>query len=331
MISLNKKKIVLTFDYELFFGKKSGSVKKCLLEPTQKLLEISKKNNIKMTFFVDVLFYQKLLEVDINSANKIKKQLQSLVKNGHRIELHLHPHWLDAVYKDGKWIFKDYRYYRIHNLEEKEIIDLFVKGKKILEKIAREVENDYNIIAFRAGGWCIQPFDKLKQAFIESNIKIDSSVAYGIKGNSEVHQFDFKNIPDKELYYFENEVEKENTNGKFIEFPISTYKTNILNKIIRRINKKLNIEDYKIFGDGYGIPLERKILNELITYDMFSLETITPQKLYTLCNTYNKNYINIISHPKGLSKISLDSLIYLAKTNEFDFINIYDFYKEVSV
>ena len=327
---MNKKKIVLTFDYELFFGKKSGSIEKCLLEPTKKLLEISKKNNIKMTFFVDVLFYQKLLEVDINSANKIKKQLQSLVKNGHRIELHLHPHWLDAVYKDGKWIFKDYKYYRLHNLEKMKIIDLFVKGKQILEQIVREVDEYYNVLAFRAGGWCIQPFNKLKEAFEISNIKIDSSVAYGIKGKSKAHFFDFSNIPNKAFYYFEDKVEEENMNGKFIELPISTYKTNIFYKICRKIKKRLNFSKYKIFGNGVGISLERNLFDEIFTYEMFSLESIEPKKLYGLCKNYDKDYINIISHPKGLSNIALESLRFIAeKSDEFEFINIFDFYKDV--
>ncbi len=42
--------IFLTFDYELFFGEKTGTVEKCMINPTNELLKISKKYSIPMTF-----------------------------------------------------------------------------------------------------------------------------------------------------------------------------------------------------------------------------------------------------------------------------------------
>ena len=52
--------IFLTYDYELFFGESTGSVDKCMIEPTNQLLKIAKEFNIKMTFFVDVGYLIKL-------------------------------------------------------------------------------------------------------------------------------------------------------------------------------------------------------------------------------------------------------------------------------
>ena len=46
-------KIAFTWDYEMFFGHKSGSVNRCMIEPTNRLLEISRRYNSKFTFFVD--------------------------------------------------------------------------------------------------------------------------------------------------------------------------------------------------------------------------------------------------------------------------------------
>ncbi len=54
--------IFLTYDYELFFGEESGSVDKCMIEPTNELLKIAKEFNIKMTFFVDIGYLIKLKE-----------------------------------------------------------------------------------------------------------------------------------------------------------------------------------------------------------------------------------------------------------------------------
>ena len=327
---MNKKKIVLTFDYELFFGKKSGTVNECLIMPTEKLLEICNIYNIKITFFVDVLFYKKLLEVNVEEAYKMKEQLKLLVKEGHRIELHLHPHWLDAVYKNNNWIFENYRYYRIHNLDGEKIIELFLKGKQILEDIAREVDKNYNVIAFRAGGFCIQPFDKLKKAFKESGLLIDSSVVCGIKGESVAHWFDFRDVPNKEFYRFSDNVEIEKPDGEFIEFPISTYRTYIFNKIIRKIKKLKYKTDFKIYGDGKGMSYSKNLLGNLVINDMFSLENVIPSFFYELCENYNKDYINIISHPKSLSSVSFANIECLIESKDFLFLNIFDFYKEIS-
>ena len=36
-------KIAITWDYELFFGERSGSVAQCMLEPTNRLLSLAAK------------------------------------------------------------------------------------------------------------------------------------------------------------------------------------------------------------------------------------------------------------------------------------------------
>ena len=43
-----KKKIILSFDYELFFGDKSGTVQKTLIEPTNALLDTMDKAGLKV-------------------------------------------------------------------------------------------------------------------------------------------------------------------------------------------------------------------------------------------------------------------------------------------
>ena len=53
-------KIFLTYDYELFFGDPTGSVEKCIIEPTQRLLEIAKRTGARYTFFIDVGYLKQL-------------------------------------------------------------------------------------------------------------------------------------------------------------------------------------------------------------------------------------------------------------------------------
>ena len=180
-----KKTIILTYDYELFFGDHSGTVSKTLIEPTNLLLEQFEKSNLKATFFVDYLMIKYLgLNTDERSRSDlhlIQEQLKDIIRRGHRIELHIHPHWVDAKYNgDGTWNYCNFSHYSLNSFTEEEIIKMFVEGCEILHLLARSVEPDYKIVAFRAGGWAVQPFSLLKKAFLSADIRIDSSVSYGI-------------------------------------------------------------------------------------------------------------------------------------------------------
>ena len=55
-----RKKIILSFDYELFFGYKSGTVRKSLIEPTNKMLDAMDQVGAKATYFVDYLMLKYL-------------------------------------------------------------------------------------------------------------------------------------------------------------------------------------------------------------------------------------------------------------------------------
>ena len=58
------KRLLSTFDYELFLGPASGSVDRCLLEPTQKLLDLFDRFQLPHAiFFVDSTYLLRLEEV----------------------------------------------------------------------------------------------------------------------------------------------------------------------------------------------------------------------------------------------------------------------------
>ena len=329
-----KKKIILTFDYELFLGEDSGSLEKSLIIPTYKVLEILSKYGIKTTFFVDVMYYQKLLDFNLNNdAELVRKQLIEILKSGSRIELHLHPHWIDAQWdKIGRrWRLNNYRFYKLQNLDEDKIQNIFASGIQVLHNIAREFDRNYKVMAFRAGGFCIYPFDKLMKPFKENEIKIDSSVAYGFYMRGEGHgEVDFSDFPNDEFYFFSTDPKRKDQNGPFLEVPISTYKSIFINRILRRVKTKVYSLIYgkkklQFFGDGIGAPINSNIFDIFrAPYRLFSLEHHFPLELYNLCKNYKKDIINFISHPKTLSPLSLEGLSLLIKSQEFDFINLTD-------
>ena len=56
--------IFFTFDYELFFGIKSGSVINSIIRPTKMILDSFEKYNSKATFFVDYLMILKITLIE---------------------------------------------------------------------------------------------------------------------------------------------------------------------------------------------------------------------------------------------------------------------------
>lgn len=96
-----KKKIILSYDYELFFGDQSGTVEKTLIEPTDKMMAAMESVRARGNFFIDYLMFKYLEqnqdERSIHDLNLLKNQVKDMVKRGHRIELHLHPHWVNLI------------------------------------------------------------------------------------------------------------------------------------------------------------------------------------------------------------------------------------------
>ena len=180
------KHLLLTFDYELFLGERSGSVENCMLKPTSAIIDILQRNGITKTiFFVDTAYLLKLMEGETNESSddfrNIVSQLVELIRAGHYVFPHLHPHWKDAQYdeKNNQWKLENLESYRFHNLNENEKDILFEGSIHIIKELQNEAGIFYPIDAYRAGGWCLQPFNDFKPYFKKHGIKFDFSVLKG--------------------------------------------------------------------------------------------------------------------------------------------------------
>jgi hypothetical protein len=345
------KTFILTIDYELFLGSRTGSVNKCMVEPTYELAEILDTNNSKMTVFWDILHFYRLTELenvyqDIKNDRKlIDEQISFLISKGHDIQLHLHPHWIDAVYKDAEWKFK-YDRFNIHALSEDEntekidtIPGCITISKQLMEKEVRKYAPGYNITTFRAGGYLIEPFAKLKKSFEHNNIYVDSSVLPGMSNDNPVNGYDFRNYPRNNHYNFNHSPSEFSDDGMFTELPITTLSIpvhkHLFFSIIRRL-KYQNLESGRM-GSGSGeSAIKDKKSNFKKIISLFTKPKLTAfttdgnfEERFNYMYRKAKDNSTMILHPKLLNRHTLNILREKLKNNDIKFISINNYLNSI--
>lgn len=295
-----EKKILLTFDYELFLGVQSGSVDNCLIIPTDMLLDVMERHQTKAIFFVDTTYIMRMSELaDYNlnvkrDLDKIKQQLIRIVKSGHKIYHHIHPHWIDAQYNESEnqWCLSNDEHYCVETLSEEQKTRIFDFSVSFLSKIKSTAGLEYDCRGYRAGGLHIEPFASVKNEFIRCGINEDFSSEAPIENMTE-------------SYKFEDSALLSVIDGRFTEYPISRIRIYGLLKILNGIFFRLtrNSKKYQKFGDG--VPSAPKKVNVQFSQSKFeftlpiSIELLTPVLLLyykKLLKWYT--YIHFLSHPK---------------------------------
>ena len=315
------RKILITLDYELFF-RNSGSVEKSIINPTKKLLSILDSYNIKASFFIDSGYIIKLKEY-MNNFIVLQKdyaliiqQIKKLSEQNHDIQLHIHPHWEDSFFDGKRWVF-DTKRYKLSDFSKIEIDDIVKRYSVVLEEITNLKPS-----IFRAGGWCIQPFDKLAEALYKYGIRVDSTVFSEGKNTTSEKSFDFSNSPNKNNWRFSNDPLIQNENGNFLEIPISSVRATPFFYYKFIWNKFFGGESHKSFGDGSAIRNSKEQIFDLLFKPSFSVASIDGYKA-SILNRYaeqNKEQLVLIGHPKAFTPFSLkalDTFISLRKNDSF--------------
>lgn len=316
------KNIFITLDYELFFGQNVGTLEKSVITPTNKLLEIFNRYNAKVSFMVDSGYLIRLDEfrkkyfILEDDYKKITKQIKDISTQGHDIQLHIHPHWEDSYFDGEKWVLNTSRY-RIQKFNKEEIYDIVYRYKKVLTDLT-----GIEAFVFRAGGWCVQPFEELGNALRENNITLETSVFKAGKNDSATHYFDFTKAPSKDIWKFSNDPLCEDRDGFFTELPISSYKLSPLFFWKLAYAKKLGGNMHKSFGDGNAVGGGTKDKLRMLTSYTNSVVSIDGYKSLYLQKAFdlfkkdksNKHFV-AIGHPKATSEFSLTKLEEFIKNN----------------
>lgn len=244
----NMKTICLTLDYELY-GNGSGDVFKNIIEPTNQILSILHKHNIHISIFLEVVEYWKLKEewdrgnkmgYESNPVEAINDQLRKAYTDGHDIQLHIHPQWVDAKYIDGKWHvnLNEWRLGNYHREGENSLKNLLLKGKQTIEDIIRPIDPEYKCIALRAGGYNAQPSQDIVRAMNEVGLTVDSSIYPGGKESGILSNYDYSCISPEYGFWHVGVHLEEQGSSQILELPITAFP-------IKRFSKYLSISRIK--------------------------------------------------------------------------------------
>lgn len=305
-------RIYITFDYELYFGERSGSVEKCITGPTELLTDMAERQGVKLCHFVDIGFLIRL-EEEMKKYKSLQKdhlllctQLEKLNRSGHDLQLHIHPHWEDSFYDGNKWVCKVDRY-KLADFSDEEAKNIFDRYKSRLQQF------NNNIIAFRAGGWCIQPYSKFKASFLQHGITIDSSIFANGYYESSQYSYDFRGAPLKSRWNFSDDPVKENAEGPFTEIAISSIHNSPLFYWRLFLLGRLNPYMHKPLGDGVPVaaPGQRFRMLSRWTHNTVSVDGYNASLLNRALRQHlqtKKEDMVIIGHPKALSRYGLKAL-----------------------
>ncbi len=314
-------RIILSFDYEIYFD---GSNRlEALILNTNEILKRAKESNSKLVFFIDIYYLIKLEENGLtNHFDKLKNQILEMINEGHEIQYHLHPHWINAQYNKEKDIWKydqlEYSLTDIIKIYGKTFAyDKFNKGV-----IKMKEWFNYKPLAYRAGGLSIdQNQGELLELLIENKFEYDSSVMPGLYLHGKFIHIDHRLAPRKAIWTiydsFLSETNTLNKKNSIKEVPVMTIEKNdipftdrMITSIKYRAFTALNAKDDSVIeniGRPFDLEINKSVYPISITFDKSKLADILLLKYFT--KSYFKkdaNIMCILSHPKSFLNQSFE-------------------------
>ncbi|RUT77884.1 hypothetical protein [Ancylomarina longa] len=350
--------LCLTIDYELF-GSGKGDVFQHIIEPTNQLLDFCLEFDIKLTIFFEVVEYWKIKEnyengvamgYEKSPADAMVEQIQRAYQLGHDIQLHLHPQWIDAKYENEEWIL-NLDYWRLPDVPDQAndtismgLKELIWKGKQEIESILHPINPAFQCNIIRAGGYNIDPSDRLLKALKENSFLADSSVYYGGYANGKLSRYNYRHIPETKPYWFTEPDSLIRWNGfksGFLELPIFAKKMKRIYKYdgirIRSAlkNKKNALEKFKNNSNKKSKWQTIRFLmeEEAITWDFCLFSKSKMSRFLRAAQQVERNSESdfhpfvLVGHPKDF--YYTNGIEFLANREDLEFYTLTEMLKKI--
>ncbi|HRW98057.1 MAG TPA: hypothetical protein P5280_01135 [Cyclobacteriaceae bacterium] len=320
---MRKIQFLLTFDYELPLGY-CTDYQSGLFNPTDKLLECAKTNDFPIVLFADICSAIRFKEWDHAYYTSFRRQIHDALLSGNDVQLHVHPHWMNSTFSDGQFQpSNDFSLSSFKDHKDISISYILQTAFDELTSMARDANRDYRCVAFRAGGYDVEPASKeILSELIRMGIFFESSVIKNLFLNNEFSKIDYRTYPDKSIWAIspEGPINREGK-GDLLELPITSMPTTA-RELLRRWLKKLSHQSayaarrYDNKGGGYhnkvsNVGLKQKlsyILNPLVlsvdksNYDVDDLMRIVNYNLKKFREQNEDLILTLIGHPKSMGE-----------------------------
>jgi hypothetical protein len=202
-----KPTIYLAFvdDWELS-GNGSGDIRELQFRPMRQLVNIYNANGIRGSFNAELMQqlsfrkYQEAHRELRELADEWDHNVRETFRQGHDIQLHIHPQWSQAEYDGGGWKLRGD--WSILNYEAKTAYQMLLAGKEYLERLLRPIDASYRCVSYRSGSWCIAPSPHLLAQLVKLGIVFDMSIVGGIRYDTKNIQLDYSHCEEDFLPYY---------------------------------------------------------------------------------------------------------------------------------
>ena len=197
--------LALTHDWELR-GDGSGDIEQIQFAPMHRLLEIYEKVGARTTILPDVMQQMAFRRCESTHPNlkpladSWDEHARDAFRQGHDIQLHLHPQWRNAQYENGLWQLDGD--WSILNYDRDAAHAMLAESKNYLEHLLRPIDADYQCLAFRAGALAAAPSAHLFKSLANLEIPLDVSIAAGLFVNEHNLQLDYRNCEETFLPFY---------------------------------------------------------------------------------------------------------------------------------
>src|SRR2546423_2857351 len=192
-------------DWELS-GDGSGDARELQFAPMRELVRIYNSHGVRGSFNAEVMQQLTFRKFENDHpelkalANEWDAAIQDIYRQGHDVQLHVHPQWSDAEYENGKWNLKGD--WSILNYRRDEARQMIKSSKDYLENLLQAVDPNYACISFRSGSWCIAPSPFLLDLLVEFGIVFDMSIVGGVRYETRRINLDYSNCDEDFLPFF---------------------------------------------------------------------------------------------------------------------------------
>lgn len=329
--------ICMTADHELFTGTNFVDEEEVLIKPTNQLLAVLEAHRVPLTLFTDVCSIERYRQLLPHSTfpEIIEGQLRRAILTGHDVQLHIHPHWMDTDFIDGKWITR-YERFRLHTWGFEagagtDAQSIIRQGKKYLESLLKQVDPAYQCLSYRAGGWCLQPEEPLLKALIAEGIRIDTTVYRGGYMAYEDKWFDYRDAPDVASWWIDPALglstQAEPSPEAMFEVSIGSDSTGtgLLFRKLKYRNDRRRNKKSQVFNRGASMDtslkssgnmftkMSAKMMDILTKPIMLSFDNACASSMIDIVERYVRQdskstedtYVSVIGHPKTIGEDDL--------------------------